>query len=336
MGWILTSKKKKAQEEQASQAAAEADVPVAAAKQVHWDTQSTLWKVRVGVSAVGAVALGFGWVWMTNALETYAAARLDKDDTPVAMVELANTPGWMDVKLREQLQGVAGQKISNDPMAGKELAAAYLAFSNNPWVDSVNSVRRTASGGIVIEANYREPVAMVEQPTGLRLVDAKGVMLPWEYKHEQQAAVGLPVIKGVKGAQPEADGELWNSPDLLAGLGMVKTMQGQPFFNHVVAYDVGRRDSMGRVRVSLVTTQGMIDWGLPVGQEQAIEPGVDHKLKLVSGLFKPGQASANGQQMPMINLIGNRVANVYGESLTFAPMTAGSREDSRIEYTRGR
>lgn len=338
MGWILTSKKKKAQEElEAEEAAAEAAAqgPVAAAKQVHWNPGSTLMKVRIAAGLVGAVAIGFGWVWMSNALEKYAADRLDRDDTPVAPVELAHAPAWMGAKLREQLQGVAGQKVSNDPMARKELAQAYVEFSNNPWVDSVKSVRRLANGGVVIEATYREPVAMIEQPEGLRIVDAKGVMLPGVYPKVQQASLGLPVVRGVSGAQPEADGDIWNSPDLMAGLTMIKTLRSEPYFNQVVAYDVGRRDPVGRVRVSLVTPDGQIDWGLPVGQEQAIEPSKEHKLKLVAGLFESGEKAANGQKGPMVSLIRNRVANVYGESVTYAPLPAGSREEQRIEYTRG-
>jgi cell division septal protein FtsQ len=340
MGWILTSKKKQAQEQEAEAAAVEA--PVAAAKQVHWNPASTLMKVRIGLGVVSLVAVGFGYMWMSKSLETYAAARLDNDDTPVASVELAGTPAWMDTKLCEQLQGVAGQKISNDPMAGKELAAAYNAFSNNPWVESVKSVRRTASGGVVIEATYRKPVALVEQHGSnlLRLVDAKGVMLPWEFTQDQKGELhksyGLPVIKGVRGQQPEADGEVWNSPDLIAGLGLIKQVSNEPYYNQVVAYDVGRRDSLGRVRLAMVTKQAMIDWGAPVGQEQAIEPAPEHKLKLVADLFKADQRGSDGTAVPLINTVGNRMANVYGQTVTYSPLPSSSHDNGRIEYTRGR
>jgi hypothetical protein len=342
MGWILTSKKKKADEELAAQeAAAEAAAAAAkgstgaAAKQVHWNPGSTLMKVRIGVGIVSVVAAGFGWVWMTGALERYAAARLDRDDTPVASVELANAPAWMSVKLREQLQGVAGQKISNDPIAGKELQAAYAEFSNNPWVESVKSVRRTSGGGILIQATYREPVAMVDQPEGLRWVDAKGVLLPGLWTNKQSGP-NLPLVRGVKLEAPEADGEMWNAPDLQAGLAMIKTMRPTPYFQQVMAYNVEARDAAGRVRLSMVTSRGLIMWGLPPGQEQAIEPGAEHKLKLVAEVFKGGQGGVAGGDGPRVEMVSNRMANVYGQELTYAPLPVDSREGGRTVYTSGR
>ncbi|MGH7201295.1 MAG: cell division protein FtsQ/DivIB, partial [Planctomycetaceae bacterium] len=57
----------------------------------------------------------------------------------------------------------------------EHIAAALAA---HPWVERVRCVRKSAGEGIVVELDYRRPVAMVNVKQGVYPVDARGILLP--------------------------------------------------------------------------------------------------------------------------------------------------------------
>jgi len=327
MGWFLTRKSFR------SAAAAKS------AKREKWDRQRTLQGVKWLASAVILVALVAGWKYGQRDLVTYASQRgqLVSAET----VELVNSPGWLHPDVQRDLKWLVAGHVTADPMDVTGLERAVAALAGNPWVESVSRIERTRIG-LRVHAAYREPAAAVMLPRKrdnaddfLRktdrfyIVDVKGNRLPSDslglrdeaYRVEQLKEIGLPVIVGVSQPAPKA-GELWAGDDVQAGLSLSKLLRGEPYAGQIMAYDVAGRDRRNRVWLSLRTrSNGTVWWGLPPGQEKAIEPATKVKMQWLT------QISAMKEHRFSIDLGGKTVA-LYLEVPTV--IQPGDEGDPRI------
>jgi hypothetical protein len=285
MGWFLTKKKSGTSKRR------KPSVPV----RPDWDPQRTLRAVRVILSIAVLVGLGAAWYYGQAGLRRYVSRQTAVLVTPQNVV-LADAPRWMSPKLREELQVVVAAPISPDPLDQTSLARAAAALRGNPWVNRVEQLHRYPDGRVVVRAEYRQPIAVVESREGYHLVDAQGVQLPGLYNQGQLKALGMPVIVGVA-APPPPPGRYWGGEELKAGLALVQFLAGEPYLNQVKAIDVGQRDSRDRVRLSLLARQGgVVHWGLPPGQEQAVETPAAVKKQWLAEVYKTrGSIDAGGK-----------------------------------------
>ena len=83
-----------------------------------------------------------------------------------------------------------------DPELKPKLSAAFAA---HPWVLSVDEVTVEPPDAVTVALTYRKPVLRVPHPTGPRVADAKGVLLP-----SSAPADGLPQLLGDPELPPEA------------------------------------------------------------------------------------------------------------------------------------
>ncbi len=303
MGWFLkpqaTSKRKRGSNKRGKTGKGRYD----------WDPQRTMVGVKLLAGVAVVVGAVLGWRYGERALLDYAASAHGGAVT-AEHVELADAPVWMGRGVQEQVRLTAASRISPDPMNGRSLRIAVMALEQDPWVERVRQVRRQADGRVLVEADYRRPVALVATRDGYRLTDAAGVVLPGLYLQHQVARVGLPVISGVSERTPAA-GEAWLSEDVYAGLALVQTLAGEPYADQILRYDVSHRDARGRVRLVLYTQDGMVRWGLPPGMEQAIEPDADVKRSWLRHVAQTrGAIDAGGK---VVDVYGARIA-VYQPS----------------------
>jgi hypothetical protein len=164
---------------------------------------------------------------------------------------------------------------------------------------------------VSVEADYREPIALVRCVGGYRLVDRQGVCLPGLYTSNQVRQIDLPWVTGVGAAAPEV-GAIWPGDDLAAGLSLVRRLAAEPYARQILRYDVSQRDEADRIRLTLHTAGGAVRWGLPPGQEQAIEEDAAVKVRRLRELVE-AYGSINA---------GRQVVEIYGP---WSPLDASER-----------
>ena len=161
------------------------------------------------------------------------------------------------------------------------------------WVARVNFVRRTADARFEVGADYRLPVAMVQQADEFLLVDGEGVRLPGTYLYNP----AWKLIQGVNRAAPQA-GAHWEGDDLDAALAIVAAVANEPYSDQITAVLVdnlgGRRHRL-RNHIELATDRagGRIRWGTAPGFELE-ENTVEQKLAILRENYrKTGRLDAH-------------------------------------------
>ncbi len=317
-----------------------------------WDKELTLRRLLLLVSALILTGLYFGWKYGHRELVMYVGSigqrfTLDK-------VELVNPPAWLHADIQTDLRRMVATQVTMDPLDAGCLQNAVSTLAANPWVEGVEKIERT-SGGLRIEARFRVPVAAVMLPrkpdheddylrrTDLfHLIDASGRRLPSDstgrgdqpYSVDQVKAFKLPVIVGVK-QSPATAGAIWPGEDVQAGLSLMNLLQPEQFARQIVAYDVSRRDTRGRVHLALRTLDGLVQWGLAPGQEKAVEPDARVKLHLLRGVYAHHKSiDAGGKQVSVFGA----TASISQREEPFRVVTdlkPGATRSTPIQQVRG-
>lgn len=268
MGWFLTSNKKKKSRSRKRTTLREREA---------WDPKRTLAGLKLlGVFAL-AVALVIGWRYGERYLLEYAKQRQPEPIT-ASDIELIDAPAWMSEGIKDQIRQTAATRIQPDPMDGRSLRDAAEVLREDPWVKDVIQVTRRSNGQVLVSARFRQPVAVIEGKDGYHLVDIQGVCLPGLYQGYEVQRLGLVTILGVTSPPPANSGDVWPGEEVNAGLSLLRLLAGEPYMDKIRSFDVSQRDARGRLRLVLHTQDGTIQWGLPPGEENAIEPDAEHKL----------------------------------------------------------
>lgn len=90
------------------------------------------------------------------------------------------------------------------------------AFKRHPWVLRVVRVQKTIGGGIEVELEFREPVAMIEVRQGLYPVDIYGTLLP-PGDFTPDTAKRYPLVTGVATVPEGPAGTVWSDVAVTAG-----------------------------------------------------------------------------------------------------------------------
>ena len=197
------------------------------------------WAVRLGLIILAVSAGGGGMFLLRKELlnrPQYAGVK--------AKVALASVPNWMPGEIargvREGIQRAAeGRSVFEQDLA-QDVHDAALA---NAWIAKVGRVTKSSSGQVKVEAEFRQPYAMVIPNSGRSvIVDREAVVLPLSPR--AYAGRYIPVVRGVMGQAPVV-GKQWGDADILDGVRLLKLMQDRPFRREVTAIDV--RNHRGRV-----------------------------------------------------------------------------------------
>ena len=285
MGWFLSSKKKKSKPRRKA----------SLTEQKGWDPQRTLAGLKaLGVFAL-AITLVIGWRYGERYLLDYAKHRQNAPVT-IEMIELVDAPTWMSEGIRDQVRQTVSAQIKPDPLDGRSLREAVNALEEDPWVQDVIQVTRRTGGRVLVSARYRQPVAVIEGMDGYHLIDSEGVCLPGVYQGYEVHRLGLVLFKGVSTPPPASAGEVWPGEEVQAGLSLIRLLSDEPYMSKISSFDVGQRDERGRLRLVLNTEYGTVRWGLPPGQENAIETDAQTKRGWLRQLAqRDSSLSSSGQ-----------------------------------------
>lgn len=261
-----------------------------------WDPQRTLLGLKYLGIGTALLTVIIGWRPAQQSLASYVSSR-HRQPLPADTVRFVNTPAWLETfpGFASRLQQVVAAPLTMDPLDGQSLALASTALKKTGWIAEVSRIQRTASG-IEVHATFRTPAAVVEHKQGYVLVDVNGLLLPGVYRAAHLPQLGLPLITGVNDRKPAQSGQPWPGTDIPAALTLIETLADQPYRGQIQAIDVSSRDNRGRLRMALVTTNGLVRWGLPPGQEHPVEPIAAQKKKWLQDVYNQrGSIDAGGR-----------------------------------------
>lgn len=277
-------------------------------------------RILLGVKILALVLVlglfGYGWFAgeraLTDRLNTARATPL-----PAENIQLVNAPAWMPDAARDAVTSSILDHVDNRPIAPASLRAAADQLRQSPWVREVQQVRRSNDGSVAVEATYRTPVAVVESADGFHLVDDQAVRLPLTYQRRHVEALRLPILTHVD-APPPFIGQTWEGEDLVAGLLLLDQLAGQGWADRVTRIDVGKRDEVGRIRLVMQVDGIPVIWGLPPGDERAVEPDPPQKLRALAPVMAPGFELA-----PQYDAVSVSIGRLFGVALDDGRMALG-------------
>jgi hypothetical protein len=195
------------------------------------------------------------------------------------------------------------------------------AFRMHPWVKSVNHVTKRHPARVLVDVTYRQPVAMVEVPTGRLPVDIEGVLLPPGDFTPELANNYLRVSAGDTTPASNLAGTAWGD-DRVHGAAHVAAFLTPHHLNFgltkITAYR-GAQRAKGESDLYYVlrSREGTtIIWGRAPGEEQAGEPVADQKIvRLAEYIQQHGSLMVDhpGQTIDLRRADGLKIATLPDE-----------------------
>lgn len=230
-------------------------------------------------------------------------------------VVLKNRPAWMSDLVTEQICTAARPSGAHSALDSRMLRDSKAMLENNirtnAWVKHVNQLKlvygQRPGDTMVLDCEFRVPVALVHYKDAYYLVDGDGTALPERYSTDQVTRVifapdgrmNIRVVEGMHGDRP-MPGQRWEGEDLGAALDMIKVLHGKPYAEEIVKVDVSNyagRQNSSEAQLVLVTRQNtQIRWGQPVTSTDLAEAPAAHKLDNLQHIYAQYKRVDAGQQ----------------------------------------
>ena len=321
MGWFLSNKQGKSKKKTKRGKSADPK----------WDPKRTLLGVKFAGFAGGVLAIALAWHFGTERLEAYVNANHTQPIT-AEDIRFSDEPTHLAPAELNQLRAELAQLIGDKPLNRAGLtAAAKMLRDQHDLVRELRQVRRTPQGTIEIDLDFRTPAAIVQMrnaqtgqpsPDGYHVIDEFGYQMFGPKRLGDLADPTLPLIRGVSSDFRPRDnhGEYrWQGTEVDAALSLIDTLKDTPAIDFVDSISVNIRDERDRIRLvintQVVPARGVqpvpcrIVWGLPPGQERAIEPDVDRKIAALIALLGNGKFRTGHWQEVWINTGDIRPSN---------------------------
>lgn len=252
------------------------------------------------LSMVGPMALllaGYlGWrFYGAKALDTtYYALKQEN-------IHISDKPSWLksDIVTEVFEQSDLGRMSLLDEQTAAVIAKA---FDNHPWVKKTHRVHRMAGGQIMINAEFRQPLAMVhcqaetnastgsmDQESFLP-VDADGVLLPTkDFSQDDIPNYLLIYAQNIRASHYPRVGMILADPQITEAILLCRFLaplraQGITKLSSIYVYP--NTGSNSRWKLELTTKGGpRIMWGSAPSHESSTEPTANTKLKRLVDLI---------------------------------------------------
>ena len=249
-----------------------------------------------------------GWIGAA-ALAAYGARQLEPYVHALAgaptRIEWANLPNWLQRAPWSDVLGELEGRLEHPDVRVAEWdvydvdVCAYTAskIRSSPWIEELRRVSKSFDGVIRVDADFRQPFAIVQRGPQAFLVSRSGVRLPPTYDARDVNRQGWLVIRGVQSDTPDPGGA-WDASDLADGLKLAEFLYQAELTGDLPdalrgalwAIDVSnhkRRVDPWAGEMRLITTNDRfsIHWGLPPGEEYDIEAPAARKLSVLKEAF---------------------------------------------------
>jgi len=236
-------------------------------------------------------------------------------------VVLKNRPAWMSDLVAEQICAAARPSGAHSALDNRMLRNSKAMLENNirtnAWIKQVNQLKliygQRPGDTMVLDCDFRVPVALVHYKNAYYLVDGDGTALPERYSADQVTRVifgpdgrmNIRVVEGIRSDRP-MPGQKWEGDDLASALDMIKVLHGKPYAEEIVKVDVsnfaGRQDG-SEAQLVLVTRQNtQIRWGRPVTSTDLAEVPAAEKLRNLQRICAQYKRVDAGQQWVDVRL----------------------------------
>lgn len=140
----------------------------------------------------------------------------DQYRLPSSRIEITPPPVWVPANLVEQVIRQANFPKELSLLDDVVVQKVARAFEQHPWIKGGVKIRTSVPARMFVEAEYREPVAMVRVPNGLFPIDGDAVLLPSKDFTDAQTRA-YPVIEGITSMPRQSAGHAWGDASVLGG-----------------------------------------------------------------------------------------------------------------------
>ena len=159
------------------------------------------------------------------------------------------------------------------------------AFRLHAWVAKVVRVRKSYPAAIVVELEYRRPIAMVQVPGGRIPIDLSGVVLPTN-DFSASDIDRFPLIQQVAPKPAIRPGAVWNDPALLAAAQLANLLgdkwKSLKLDAIAVPRNVSTTTAVNDIPLELVGSgSSRILWGRPPGSDHPGELEPSQKIRRI-------------------------------------------------------
>ncbi len=134
---------------------------------------------KLTIVGVPFALLLVGMVMGMSKLEGYVKGVAAERNIPLQLAFVGEKPNWVTDSLLEQINLSCAVKSDDFLLDDDLVKKAWVSLQSNPWVESVNHVRKCYSGVIEIDYKLREPIAEVVRGNDIRFLDANGVVMDY-------------------------------------------------------------------------------------------------------------------------------------------------------------
>ncbi len=229
--------------------------------------------------------------------------QIQPTEEALAALKLVDPPSWVNEELKRKIALAALPNRASLKLDENSAAVVEERLRSLAWLTNV--VVETTARGILISADYRQPVVTVDMPQGQGKYYLSGEMVVMDYLPMD----GLPIVRldGIENATPPAVGQTWRRDDISAAIDILDKLRRMdrdmvrrgdpPLLPEVESIDVtnldGRRDAKSP-HIILKTPDGtQILWGARLGMAaRHMEANDEEKLVMLYGFFL--QPKSNG------------------------------------------
>ncbi|HBS28602.1 MAG TPA: hypothetical protein DEB06_03925 [Phycisphaerales bacterium] len=232
------------------------------------------------------LALLVAWLVGRQPLQRAAAAGVATD--PSVRFEWPQRAGapnetWVPPPVQRDMARAALESIGRDPFDRGSLEAARGRLLETGWFASVDRVARRPGNVILIEAQWRVPVAVVQWDNSEYLVGHGGEILRLP-EFAPVAPGSMAVIRNPHSPPPRDErtggvvyGKPWSGGDIQAAVRLLDVLRGDPSLSRLRTIELS--DYMRSGHLSVVSDLGCrFVWGSAIGEPAPGEVPVEKRL----------------------------------------------------------
>lgn len=216
------------------------------------------------------------------------------------------------------------------------------AFSQHPWIARVVRVQKAYPASIVVELEFRQPVAMVQVPGGRLPIDVEGTVLPTSDFSAADAG-RYPVIQDVASRSAIRPGTVWDDPALLAAARLAALLKDKWSALKLDAISVPRKidpsTPLEEISLELVGAGGSkILWGRMPGTDHPGELLPEQKIRRLENYLSEfgGYTAPHGPYEIDIRHWRENARRPLGSDPGQSKPIKRPKEDQRIQSTEGK